>query len=288
MVWATVESYAGSSPDSMGVEVIEGKKFILHRVEKSEGLYGIARKYGSTAKAIQETNRLNSTVLELGQVLRVPAGNKTETVVFEEVKPNSEVPKKLPPSNPKIGGTTAYTQHIVTKGETLYSIARKYGMSVTELRTINNLDETSLNVGQKLKIPKKAVLTENGMIEAEPGAVGTVTSTKGTAETKVSTRPNSYLNSVDYVENGVAGWINDKSLNQNKSIALHRTAPIGTIVRVTNLMNNRSIYVKVIGTLPNTGDNDNTIIVLSSAAVKMLAASESKFRVSLNYSVPKD
>jgi rare lipoprotein A (peptidoglycan hydrolase) len=161
-------------------------------------------------------------------------------------------------------------------------------MSVTELRTINNLDETSLNVGQKLKIPKKAVLTENGMIEAEPGAVGTVTSTKGTAETKVSTRPNSYLNSVDYVENGVAGWINDKSLNQNKSIALHRTAPIGTIVRVTNLMNNRSIYVKVIGTLPNTGDNDNTIIVLSSAAVKMLAASESKFRVSLNYSVPKD
>jgi len=274
--------------DSLGIEQVDGKKYVLHRVEKSEGLYAIARKYGSTAKAIEEANSLSTTMLELGQVLRVPYSGKTNTSValYNAVK-SEELVQKLPPANTKIN-TSQYTVHVVKKSETLYAIAKKYGMSVTELKNYNALTVNSLEVGQKLKIPKRNVIQNPDLIEADPNAVGEVTSSKGTADVKVSTRNNTYLNSTDYVENGVAGWINDKNLNPNKSIALHKTAPIGTIMRVTNLMNNRSIYVKVVGTLPETGDNENTIIVLSKAAVKMLGATESKFRVSLNYSIPKD
>jgi hypothetical protein len=53
-------------------------------------------------------------------------------------------------------------------------------------------------------------------------------------------------------------------------------------------MNNKSVYVKVIGALPETGDNENTIIVVSKAAVNMLGAIDQKFRVNLNYSIPKE
>ena len=263
-----------SNVDSIGTENIDGKKYVIHRVEKSEGLYSIARKYGSTAKAIQESNNLTTTVLDLGQLLKVPYTMKSPSTtatkeVYEEVTPKTSIP-----TNPK-SNIDVYATHVVKKGETLYAISQKYGTSLTELKKINNISQNSLEVGQKLKVPKKQ---------------STVTDVKdpGAAEQKISSRPNSYLNSVDYTENGVAGWINDKSINPDKSIALHKTAPIGTIMRVTNLMNNRSIYVKVIGTLPETGDNDNIIVILSKAAVKMLGASEQKFRVSINYSIPKE
>ncbi len=263
-----------SNVDSIGMESVDGKKYVIHRVEKSEGLYSIARKYGTTAKAIQESNSLTTTVLDLGQTLKVPYTSKINTPsstkeVYEEVNPKPSIP-----TNPK-SSVDIYATHVVKKGETLYAISQKYGTSLTELKKINNISQNTLEVGQKLKVPKKQSTVSNA-------------SESTNAEQKVSTRPNSYLNSVDYTENGVAGWINDKSINPDKSIALHKTAPIGTIMRVTNLMNNRSIYVKVIGTLPETGDNDNIIVILSKAAVKMLGATEQKFRVNINYSIPKD
>lgn len=276
--------------DSVGVEQFEGKKYILHRVEKGEGLYGIARIYGSTAAQLQQINNLSNTILDLGQIIKVPArpvkpGQAPAPVAKQEkTKPEPAV------QNPKIK-VNQYNTHTVKKGETLYKIASKYDISVTELKEMNNLKSNSLSYNQKLKVPKKGTIIENPDIieptEEEEKNVKVEVS-KGTADAKVSTRDNKYLNSTDFNETGIAGWINDKTINPKKSIALHKTAPIGTIIRVTNLMNNKSVYVKVIGTLPETGDNENTIIVISKAAVSMLGAIDQKFRVNLNYSIPKE
>lgn len=273
--------------DSVGVETIEGKRYILHKVEKGEGLYGIARIYGTTPTTLQQVNNLSSTILDLGQIIKVPskAVVPTKPVVVEHEEPKEQIIK-----NPKLD-KTQYVNHTVGKGETLYQIAKKYGTTVTEIREINNIKGTSLSYHQKLKIPKKGVVIENPeLIEPteEEAKNVKVEVTKGTADAKVSTRDNKYLQSTEFSETGIAGWINDKSINPKKSIALHKTAPIGTIIRVTNLMNNKSIYVKVIGTLPETGDNENVIIVVSKAAVNLLGAVDQKFRVNLNYSIPKE
>lgn len=273
--------------DSVGIETIEGKRYILHKVEKGEGLYGIARIYGTTPTTLQQVNNLSSTILDLGQIIKVPskAVITTKPVVVEHEEPKEQIIK-----NPKLD-KTQYVNHTVGKGETLYQIAKKYGTTVTEIREINNIKGTSLSYLQKLKIPKKGVIIENPeLIEPteEEAKNVKVEVTKGTADTKVSTRDNKYLQSTEFSETGIAGWINDKSINPKKSIALHKTAPIGTIIRVTNLMNNKSIYVKVIGTLPETGDNENVIIVVSKAAVNLLGAVDQKFRVNLNYSIPKE
>lgn len=293
MVLFLLPLLAQSAVDSVGVEQIEGKRYILHKVEKSEGLYAIARKYGTTASVLQEVNQLETTVLELGQILKVPSKLSKGASSTQNIKNESNSEKVKPEQivqNPKLN-ISQYGTHTVKKGETLYKIASKYGISVTELKDINKLKSNSLNHNQKLKVPKIGNVIANPDIieptEEEEKNVKVEVS-KGVADAKVSTRDNKYLNSTDFSETGIAGWINDKSVNGKKSIALHKTAPIGTIIRVTNLMNNKSVYVKVIGTLPETGDNENVIIVLSKAAVNMLGVIDQKFRVNLNYSIPKE
>ncbi len=279
---------ASARVDSVGTETIEGKRYILHKVEKGEGLYGIARIYGTTPAVLQQINNLSNTILDLGQVIKVPA--KHVAMVKTPVITDAAEPIEPIVKNPKLD-KSQFTTHTVGKGETLYQIAKKYKLTVTEIKEFNNIKGTSLSYRQKLKIPKKGVVIENqDIIEPtdEESKNVKVEVTKGTADVKVSTRENKYLQSTEFAETGIAGWINDKSINPKKSIALHKTAPIGTIIRVTNLMNNKSVYVKVIGTLPETGDNENIIIVLSKAAVGMLGAVDQKFRVNLNYSIPKE
>lgn len=274
--------------DSIGTETIAGNKYVLHKVQKGEGLYGIARKYKSSVSEIQEVNNLSNTILDLGQVIKVPVKNIVSE--FEPIKSKTEqtpLPKIV--NNPKVKPNTTIT-HTVKRGETLYLLSRKYDVSVTEISKLNNLKKTSLELGQKLKIPKKGTVINNQDIiepSEEEAKNVTIEKSSGTADTKVNVKNNKLLGSVDYNETGIAGWIDDKNIDSKKSIALHRTAPVGTIIRVTNLMNNKSIYVKVIGKLPDTGDNENTIIILSKAAVSMLGGIDQKFRVNLNYSIPR-
>jgi rare lipoprotein A (peptidoglycan hydrolase) len=68
-----------------------------------------------------------------------------------------------------------------------------------------------------------------------------------------------------------------------KFLALHKSAPVGTIIQVSNPMNNISIFVRVIGKLPATGENDKIVIKLSQSAYERLNAIDKKFLVDLSY-----
>jgi rare lipoprotein A (peptidoglycan hydrolase) len=69
----------------------------------------------------------------------------------------------------------------------------------------------------------------------------------------------------------------------DKYLALHKTAPVGTIMQVKNQMNGQSVYVRVIGALPDTGENNNVLVRLSPRAVQKLGTGDSKFRVETSY-----
>ncbi|MEO5571248.1 MAG: LysM peptidoglycan-binding domain-containing protein [Bacteroidia bacterium] len=86
-------------------------------------------------------------------------------------------------------------------------------------------------------------------------------------------------------EFGVCSWINDAEVNQNKYYGLHRTAPIGTIVKVINKMNDKYVFVKIVGVLPDTGENEKSIIKISQAAVNKVGALDAHFQVELSYGV---
>ena len=89
----------------------------------------------------------------------------------------------------------------------------------------------------------------------------------------------------EITESGIASWIRDDDINPNKYYALHRTAPIGTIIRVTNKMNNKYVFVKVVGTLPDTGDNNDLVIKISKASAEKLGVHDSRFQSELSYGI---
>lgn len=277
MLVLILSNFAGNAAiDSIGIEKKNTENYILHKVEKSEGLYAIARKYRTTATAIQDANNLTNTSLQLGQVLKVPTiQNISSTKVIATKK------------------TVQTIEHKVKQGETLSAIARKYQITLAEIKSLNNLTDGDIKVGQTLLVKsEKATRTANPSVSVKKEVKIPVTNeAKSVPEkdnTPVITAKNySYENSKEINETGIAGWINDKNSNPKKSIALHNTAVIGTIMKVSNPSTGKMVYVKIIGTIPNAIENENLVILLSKAAASLIDATEPKFKVNLSYASPK-
>lgn len=101
-----------------------------YTVKSGDSLWSIAKKFGISVEELRIANNLTSNLLRIGQTLKIP---KQEV----EIIPSED-----------------NTIYIVKSGDTLYSIANKYNISVNELINYNNLSSTNLKVGQQLLIPK--------------------------------------------------------------------------------------------------------------------------------------
>lgn len=99
-------------------------------VKKGDSLYSIANKYNTTIDELKRINNLTSNILSIGQVLKLPS-DKVSNVENEE-------------------NTISYT---VQKGDSLYSIARKYDTTIDRIKKLNNLTTNLLSIGQVLLIP---------------------------------------------------------------------------------------------------------------------------------------
>ena len=109
---------------------------ITYIVKSGDTLESIAKAYGLTQEEIINLNNLTSTTLKQGQKLRLPI----DTI---ELPNESESPTTNQPD------IATYT---VKSGDSLYSIANKYGLTVSELKNLNNLTTNTLTIGQTLKI----------------------------------------------------------------------------------------------------------------------------------------
>ncbi len=102
----------------------------IYIVKKGDSLYSIANKYNTTVDELKRINNLTSNILSIGQVLKLPS-DKASNVEKEE-------------------NTISYT---VQKGDSLYSIARKYNTTIDRIKDLNNLTTNLLSIGQVLLIP---------------------------------------------------------------------------------------------------------------------------------------
>jgi len=116
---------------------------ITYKVVKGDTLYSISRKYQITVAELRTANNLSENdVIKVGQKLIIPDADIGTAAALSSTK-NTETKK----TDVK---TMEYT---VKKGDTLYGIARKNGMSVANLMSLNNLDSSDvIKIGQKLKI----------------------------------------------------------------------------------------------------------------------------------------
>ena len=144
-----------------------------YTVQKGDSLYAIANKYNTTVDALKKANNLTSNILSIGQVLKIPTALETETGITYTVKSGDSLYSIAREYNTTVDaikslnnlssnllsigqvlkipiGASLETTYTVQKGDSLYSIAKKFNTTVDTLKTLNNLTSNLLSIGQIL------------------------------------------------------------------------------------------------------------------------------------------
>jgi membrane-bound lytic murein transglycosylase D len=109
-------------------------------VERGDNLFSISKKFNVSLEDLKKWNNINDLNVEQGSKLTLSENDKTET----EIANKTEV---------KI------TEHIVDKGESIGIIAKKYDVSISDIKEWNNLDSNIIQFGAKLIVGKKHIIS---------------------------------------------------------------------------------------------------------------------------------
>ncbi len=305
--------FAASLTDSVGIENSKGKKVILHKLEKKENYYSIGRKYNVKPFAIMQYN--NNVALHIGDTIGVPTELpfvQPNTVPVQSRKQQPVYTNSAPAQQPHTGtannqasaGNATQSQsnqpnppgtqqYKVSAGETLYAVSRRFGTTVDNLVGMNNLKGTNLTPGQILLVPNgsaPAPVQQQPVTQANQDVIATRDSTTvASADSAANSRRTPAANRYglfEKSEKGVATWMDDTGLDPNKKLVLHRTAPIGTVIKITNPMTNRTTFAKVVGRFTDNESTKDVLIVMTKNAAESLGALDRRFRVSISYGIP--
>lgn len=250
--------------DSLRLEREGEKAFVIHKVLAKQTLFSLAQRYETTVDAIRAENPTVASGLQVGQTLKIPYGG---SIPVEEAPEESEV-------------VTETITHKVKAGETLFAIAQMYDVNINELKEWNNLQSNAISLNQELIIRKMKAAEEAIVSDTETALDSTpVEEVQEQKEDSIS-YPGTPFQQV--VVEGVAEVIEEEEPS-SKFFALHRTAKEGTVIKVRNLMNDLTVYVRVVGTIPETSNNEGVLIKLNQRAYENLKAIDKRFRVELSY-----
>jgi LysM repeat protein len=126
--------------------------YVTHILKQGESLSALAKEYNTSVGDIMRMNGMHAdTKLVYGSQIKIPSTKKQANVV---VKSNTATVNTAPPiAEPSSGEIT----HIVAKGETLYSISKKYNVSVDQLRAWNKLADDNAKIGTLLIVNESGV-----------------------------------------------------------------------------------------------------------------------------------
>ncbi|WP_448519340.1 LysM peptidoglycan-binding domain-containing protein [Rhodoflexus sp.] len=233
------------------LEAQNPSKKTKYTVKRGDTVTGIARKFGMKPQEVLTLNNIkNPNSIREGQEIIVIDNQQLAAAPAVPVVAAAAAPAK---------STTVETvrYHAVTQGETLSSIARNYNTTVANLMQWNKLtaDNTGLKPGQKLIVGdlKNEIKSDNFL----PGK-GRIVNERG----------------MGMLISGV---------DANISVALHRTAPEGSVIRVYNESTKRAVLVKVIGKIPNVDSDKKVIVKLSKGACRALGTMNARFPVEVTY-----
>jgi LysM repeat protein len=322
-------AFSFSPCDSIGIEKKGGKTYIIHKVEAKETLYSIARKYNVTVDEIKNANEDLTADLKIGQTILVPSrfqpaatnarnlshtidkgetlysiARKYKVTVADIKKANPEIINAdIQPGQVLVIPTEAKEEkdvskedekqvtHKVSEKETYYSIAKKYSITVPELKDANPA-VTELKVGHVLVIPMKAKeedKKENDQTD-DKAKSGEGKNDKNYMEVKnpvnnvtaANMPPLNNLKKESYTKVSETGMVEVYQETSGFHYALHKTAPVGTIIYLVNEATGQKVYVRVMGKL--TDETPGLIMKISPKAYEKIArGGESKIKVTASY-----
>lgn len=273
VMFFSINGYS-KSQDSIGNKMVNGNRYVMHKITKGEGVYSISKKYGVPSNAIFEANPGSEKGIKIDQVLLIPRGKGMAANTQTAPKTNTVT-------------ETAKT-HKVVKGNTLSSIAKQYNLTLQEIKQINNLSSDNIQLGQLLKVSKSNVVTPEVIADkanpdgnAKPKAV-----VPEDNEVEVAVVPRAEIEQTlnseaiqnkytttdgdEVTENGKAVISSEGELYQERSFILHPSAKVGTIVMITNPSNNNAVFARVIG---NCAPIDGAVLKMSKTVAMKLGVS---------------
>jgi len=262
-----------------------------------------------------ETGLTIGQVLKIpAQKTMAPVTTPTENTTSTTEDKSNTIPKtevKTVEVNPETATTLTPVYHTVLKKENLFQIRMKYNkVSIDSIKKWNNLENESLSEGMKLIVgyengtDKK---TNNSSFEKNPISSNTSSDFKTDRANKLEkdetptysnitpapgpkvtnegggyfknafeTQSASRNNPVEE-EGKAAAFKSTSGWDDGKYYCLHNTAPSGTIVKITNKLNQKSIFAKVLDVIPDISQNKGIFLRLSKAGAEELGVTEEQF-----------
>lgn len=142
-----------------------------YTVVKNDTLWGLSKKYGVSVSDLKKANGVSGHLIYVGQKLQIPTKSTKATKIAKTSTSTSTV-------------DTTSTTHTVVKGDTLWSLAKKYGVSVSALMKANNLSSSTILIGQSLNL--RAGMTTYGVNGVTTGSNSTAASTNTASSTSTT------------------------------------------------------------------------------------------------------
>ncbi len=265
-----ITSAFGSPIDSLGLKKDNNKTYIVYKVENKQPLHSILKHFNLSLTEFKQINPEVTIPINAGEIIFIPIhylDEATNALIAPAKILEKVVAKKQEEIKPIETGI-----HVVSAKQSLLTIANLYKVTMADIRKWNNLTSDVLKEGQRLLVeaPKNLVIDKSTLLGSK--------NDKGMEELKSDSKESEGLKKT--IETGIAELIEVPD-NSGKYLALHKSAPIGTLVLVKNLANNQSIWVKVIGRLPNL--DGKLIIKLSPKAFERLNAVDKRIRAEISY-----
>jgi LysM repeat protein len=226
--------------------------YLLHKVAPKETLYSLVKRYNTNFATVETLNPSlanGNSDIKIGELLKFPKNNTATS------RPVSSTPAK-----------TRSTVHVVKANETVFSISKQYNVDISNLVEANKITDNAIKVGQKLIVD---------------GATLVDMASKAPREEELRLKPLGK----NMRETGIAEII--KTPNKStKYLALHRHAPTGTNIKITNEATGHTIVAKVIGSLSEKGPDENIMIKLSPYAYYQLRPKDNRLRATVEYYLP--
>lgn len=188
--------------------IIFSSQTVSHQVQKGETLYSISRKYGISVGELCSANNIStSSVIKTGQNLKIPTKNLSEKSTTEKVEKTDT--------------------YIVKKGDTLYGIAKRFGVSVETLTIMNKMSGSkTIKVGQTLIVP--LATSDNSQVIANVSDIEDFQLTDSRTYDKNKKGDKTLLwpvsaKEIQYVEGKVSGVSITTNLNENVNIVREGT-----------------------------------------------------------------